>query len=177
MPENGRPREVAAFSEGRRIDFPAPLGSRTAYLFPWPDVAYYPKTLGVKAALGRFALDPAWAGRLARVLVGTRMRGWLGRPGVLQRTHRALERLARLRAGHDRFALVVTAEGGGRVARASLAGRRQADATAAAAAELCRALAAHEIADAGVWLPEQIVPYERFFEALAALGWRAEMAP
>ena len=169
--EDGHPREAAAFSEGRKIEFPAPLGARTAYLFPWSDVAYYPKTLGAKSALGRFALEPVWAGRLISALAGTRMRDWLGRPGVLQKSGRVVERLGRLYAGHDRFALVVTAEGGGRILRASLAGRHQADATAAGAAELCRALAAREIAEAGVWLPEQIVDHERFFGALSSLGY------
>ena len=31
----------------------------------WSDVVYYPETLGARTSLGRFAIEPAWAGRLA----------------------------------------------------------------------------------------------------------------
>ena len=54
----------------------------------------------------------------------------------------------------------------------SLAGRHQADATAAGAAEIARALAAGEVEQAGVWLPEEVIAHERFFDALATLGWK-----
>jgi saccharopine dehydrogenase-like NADP-dependent oxidoreductase len=169
--EDGRWREAAAFSEGRKVEFPSPIGARTAYLFPWSDVAHYPRTLGAKSALGRIALEPVWTGRLISRLVETRMRDWLRRPEFLERGCAAVERLRHLYVGRDRFALVVTAECRGRVLRASLAGRGQADATAAGAAELCRALAAHEIAEAGVWVPEQIVEHQRFFGMLTSLGY------
>lgn len=155
--EDGRTRDAAAFSEGRTIEFPAPLGGRTAYLFPWSDVAYYPKTLGAKTALGRFALNPPWAGWLISSLANTRARNWLKRPGVVSKTGQAVKRLERFYTGRDHFALVVTAETAGRRMRMSLAGRHQADATAAGTAELARALAAGDIGDAGVWLPEQVV--------------------
>jgi hypothetical protein len=62
-------------------------------------------------------------------------------------------------------------EGGGRMMKMTLAGRQQAEATAAGAAELVRALAACEIDRAGVWFPEQVVSHERFFEALSSLGY------
>ena len=169
--EEGRSHEVVPFSRGKCIDFPEPLGSRTAYLFPWSDVVYYPKTLGARTSLGRFALEPGWAGGLAALLVRVGARRWLRRPGFFRGNRRAIGRLERIYAGHDRFALVVTVEGGGRVMKMSLAGRHQADVTAAGAAEIVRALAAGEVEQAGVWLPEQVIPHERFFEALASLGW------
>lgn len=178
--EDGRLREAAAFSEGQRIEFPAPMGPCTAYLFPWSDVAYYPKTLGAKTSLGRFALDPPWTARLISSLVNTRARSWFERPDVISKTRLAVKGLERLYARHDRFALVVTAEAAGRKIRMSLAGRHQADATAAAAAELARALTTGEIGDAGVWLPEQVVSADRFFDALSTLGWTPvleELAP
>ena len=175
--EDGRRREALPFSEGRRIRFPEPHGRRTAYLFPWSDVVYYPKTLGAQTALGRFALDPPWAGRLASLLVRAGARRWLRRPGILQGRRRAIERLKQLHARRDRFALVVTAVGAGRAMSISLSGRHQADATAAGAAELARALAAGEVAEAGVWLPEQVVSHERFFEELGALGWKPTLEP
>jgi saccharopine dehydrogenase-like NADP-dependent oxidoreductase len=169
--EEGRGHEAVPFSRGERIDFPEPLGSRTAYLFPWSDVVYYPKTLGARTSLGRFALEPGWVGGLAALLVRAGARRWLKRPGFFRGNRRAIDRLKRIYAGHDRFALVVTVEGSGRVMKMSLAGRHQADPTAAGAAELARALAAGEVEQAGVWLPEEVISHERFFEALASLGW------
>jgi hypothetical protein len=54
----------------------------------------------------------------------------------------------------------------------TLAGRHQADATAAGAAELARALAAGEVEQAGVWLPEEVICHKGFFDAIAPLGWK-----
>lgn len=171
--ENGSYREAVPFGEGTRFDFPAPLGRRTAYLFPWSDVVYYPKTLGVRTARGRFSLDPPWLGSAASLLVRAGARRWLRRRDLLRGHRGALERLERRYRGRDLFALVVRADRGDRALRMSLSGRHQADATAAGAAEIARMLAASEIAGAGVWLPEQVVSPDRFFDAIGALGWNA----
>jgi saccharopine dehydrogenase-like NADP-dependent oxidoreductase len=56
--------------------------------------------------------------------------------------------------------------------RLGLSGRYQADATAAGAAEFARQLAAGEVRDPGVWLPEEVVSPTRFFERLAKGGLR-----
>jgi saccharopine dehydrogenase (NAD+, L-lysine-forming) len=170
--EDGVRHDAVPFSDGKRVDFPDPLGPRTAYLFPWSDVVYYPKTLGARSSLGRFALEPAWAGRLVALLVRAGARRWLKRPGFYKGNRRAIDRIKRQYAGGDHFALVVTVESGSRVITMSLVGRRQADATAAGAAELARALVAGEVAQSGVWLPEQVISHERFFDALASLGWK-----
>jgi saccharopine dehydrogenase-like NADP-dependent oxidoreductase len=164
--EDGRRREARPFSEGKRVRFPEPLGARVAYLFPWSDVVYYPKTLGAKTAMGRFALDPPWVGRLASLLVRAGVRQWMQRPGFLRGNRRIIERLKGGYSGREQFGLVVTAEGAGRAMTMSVLGRRQADATAAGAAELARMLAAGEVAEAGVRLPEEVVPHERFFEGI-----------
>jgi saccharopine dehydrogenase-like NADP-dependent oxidoreductase len=170
--EDGVRHEAVPFSQGRRTEFPEPLGSRTAYLFPWSDVVYYPKTLGARTALGRFALEPAWATGVAALLVRAGARRWLKRPGFFRGNRRAIDRLKNLYAGHDRFALVVAVEGDGRAMKMSLAGRGQADVTAASAAEFARALAVGEVEHPGVWLPEEAISHERFFETLAPLGWK-----
>lgn len=170
--EDGRPRQALPFSEGESVAFPEPHGARTAYLFPWSDVVSYSKTLGAKTALGRFALDPAWAGLLVSLLVRAGAQRWLDRSGVFRGNRNVMDRLKQLYRRRDRFALVVTAEGGGRMMSMSLAGRHQADVTAAGAAELARALISGEMMEAGVWLPEQVVSHERFFEKLGALGWK-----
>ena len=169
--EAGSSRDAVPFSRGERVDFPAPLGSRTAYLFPWSDVVYYPKTLGARTALGRFALDPGWVGGFAALLVRAGARGWLTRPSFSGGNRGAIDRLKRFYGGHDRFAMVVTVEGGGRVMKMSLSGRHQADVTAAGAAEFARTLAAGEVERPGVWLPEEVIAHERFFAALTTRGW------
>lgn len=169
--EDGDRREAVPFSQGRPVEFPEPLGRRTACLFPWSDVVYYPKTLGARTALGRFALEPGWATGVAALLVRAGARRWLKRPGFSRGNRRAIDWLKKLYAGHDHFGLVVTVEGDGRAMKMSLAGRHQADATGASAAEFARALAAGEVEQPGVWLPEEVIPHERFFEVLAPLGW------
>ncbi|HEY8943587.1 MAG TPA: saccharopine dehydrogenase NADP-binding domain-containing protein [Polyangiaceae bacterium] len=169
---DGREREALPFSEPKLIHFPAPLGDRDAYLFPWSDVVYYPKTLGAKTAVGRFALDPAWAGKLASLIVRFG-RSALRNPRILHSHRRAIELLSSRYARQGAFALVVNAENSGYALRMMLAGQGQADATAAAATEYVRALAAAELTRAGVWLPEQVLSHERFFERLAVRGWSA----
>jgi len=173
--ENGQRRDVVPFSDGRRVDFPEPLGSRTAYLFPWSDGVYYPKTLGARTSLGRFALEPAWAGRLVALLVRAGAQRWIARPGFLRGNRGAIEGVKRRYAGQDRFALVVTVEGRGRKMRMTLSGRHQADVTGDAAAEFARTLAAGEMGEAGVWLPEEVISHEPFFSALASRGWKPTM--
>ncbi|MEO8179763.1 MAG: saccharopine dehydrogenase NADP-binding domain-containing protein [Deltaproteobacteria bacterium] len=168
--EDGRRHEVVPFSDGRRVDFPEPLGSRIAYRFPWSDGVYYPKTLGARTSLGRFALEPAWAGGLVALLVRAGAPRWLARHGFFRGNRSAIERIKRRYTGSDRFALVVTVEGCGRRVKMSLWGRHQADVTADAAAEFARALAAGEMGQAGVWLPEEVICHERFFSSLASLG-------
>jgi saccharopine dehydrogenase (NAD+, L-lysine-forming) len=170
--QDGARRDALPFSDGKRVVFPAPLGARTAYLFPWSDVVYYPKTLGARTSVGRLALEPAWAGRLTAWLVRAGAHRWLGRRGVLQGHRRAIDRLEQLYARRDLFALVVTVQSGERFVRMSLAGRHQANATADGAAEVARALAAREVEQAGVWLPEQVIAHERFFERMASCGWK-----
>jgi saccharopine dehydrogenase (NAD+, L-lysine forming) len=170
--ESGHRRPAAAFSEGRQVDFPPPFRTRTAYLFPWSDVANYPETLGAKTALGRFALEPAWLGQLLASLLRTRARSWLQRPGFVAGNRRATEHLRRLYLNPNGFALVVTAARGERVVKASLVGRKQAEATAIAAAELVHLLATDAIREPGLWFPEQVVSTERFFAALGAQGYQ-----
>ncbi|HEU4407776.1 MAG TPA: hypothetical protein VFS43_21105 [Polyangiaceae bacterium] len=128
------------FSEGAVVEFPEPIGPREAYLFPWSDVVYYPKTLGAQTSLRRFALEPAWAGRLASGLVRAGARRWLARPGVAQGNRSVIDRLKRRYRGRDPFALVVTVEAERRSMKMRLAGRHQADATADGAAAIARAL-------------------------------------
>jgi len=169
--EDGRSTSTLPFSRGVRVVFPEPVGSKTAYRFPWSDVVYYPKTLGVRTAVGRFALEPSWAGRLASVLVRLGATKGLGRPERMKAFLHLIERIKGRSSRGDAFALAVTVQGAGRTMRIGLSGRHQADATAAGAAELARQLAAGEVSSAGVWLPEEIVSPVRFFAMLAEHGF------
>src|SRR5205823_5972343 len=96
----------------------------------------------------------------------------LARPDRMKVFLGLIERLKGRGSGGDAFALTVSVEGGGRTMRMGLVGRHQADATAAGAAELARQLAAGEVSNAGVWLPEEVVSPARFFEKLANRGFR-----
>lgn len=171
--EDGRHRSAMPFSEGKRTGFAEPLGRRMAYLFPWSDVVNYPRTLGAKTSIGRFALHPPWVGRLAGLLVRLGGRRGLDRSPLLGKNGGVIEQLKRIYAGHDHFAMVVTVEGGGRTQHMSIAGRHQAEITAAAAAQFAGELATGAVTQAGVWLPEEIMSHERFFKALASVGWNA----
>jgi saccharopine dehydrogenase (NAD+, L-lysine-forming) len=173
--ENGRPRQASAFSEGKRVDFGPGFGVQTAYLFPWSDVVSYPETLRVRSSMGRFALHPTWAAAAC---------GWLVKSGALPqlnaRLHRrpheplpGLDWLKRVYAKDDRFSLVVSVTAEGRELRTQLTGRKQAEVTAAAAAEFVRLLASREVDAPGVWLPEEAMMAEPFLRKLAALGYRS----
>lgn len=169
---DGRAERAIPFSASVPVAFPEPAGVRPAYLFPWSDVVYYPKTLGAHSSEGRFALDPSWAGTVAAGLVRAGARRWLKRPGLAGGHRRAIDWLKRRLVGRDLFALAVTVTSEQRTARMTLAGRHQAKATADSAAAFVRTLAAGEIDGAGVWLPEQVVSHDLFFERLASYGWK-----
>lgn len=173
---NGRSREALPFSEGERVAFPAPVGVRVAYLFPWSDVVSYPQTLGAQTSIGRFALEPPWLGRLAGLLARAGAVGWLKRLAVAEREGGAIERLKRRYAGHDAFALVVRVVGPRGARRMSLVGNRQADVSAAGAAAIVQALATQTVSEVGVLLPESAIAPEPFFEQIASWGYRPEYA-
>jgi len=168
----GRYESAMPLGEGERIAFPG-LGPRMAYVFPWSDVVYYPKTLGARTAIGRLALEPPWVNKLLRRLARIGAPRWLEEHGMFGGQRRAIDRLKRAYAGIDAFALRVTVTNGGKTLSMTMGGHKQSDVTAAGAAELGRVLAAREMLTPGVWLPEQVVSVEPFFAALERLGWRA----
>lgn len=175
--EDGHSRHAQPFGEPLRVTFPAPVGTRVTYTFPWSDVVYYPKTLGARSAVGRFALDPAWLGSAA---------GLLARAGLLPRVaaaalggddSKALRWLKQHYAQRDDFALVVEVEAGRRTRSMSLAGKKQARVTATAAAEMLRMLASREITAKGLSFAEQVIDPNAFFASLARAGYRIHVSP
>jgi saccharopine dehydrogenase-like NADP-dependent oxidoreductase len=167
----GREMPTRPFGGYARVDFPPPLGRRTAYLFPFSDQVFFPETLGARTVLSRLALEPAWLGALLAVLA------WLGVTAMLGRRKGSEERVQRLNTwlrrrydGRDFYAVAVEVEGARGRVRGSLVGRGQATATAIGAAAVVRALAEGEVKQAGIWLAEEVVAPESFFGHLAARG-------
>jgi saccharopine dehydrogenase-like NADP-dependent oxidoreductase len=92
------------------------------------------------------------------------------REGAQERVQHLGAWLRRRYEGRDWYGIVVEVKGvRGRV-RASLVGHGQATGTAIGAAAVVRALAEGEVRQAGIWLAEEVVPPEPFFERLAARG-------
>ena len=168
---DGRTRRAYPFGERLRVTFPAPVGPRTTYMFPWSDVVNYPATLGARSAVGRFALDPAWLGSTAGLLAQGRLLPRVARAALAHEASAAVRWLKQRYAQRADFALVVEVEAAGRRCSMSLVGSKQAYVTAAAAAEMLRMLAAREISAPGLWFAEQVIDPERFFGALGRAGW------
>jgi saccharopine dehydrogenase (NAD+, L-lysine-forming) len=170
---DGADRAAHAFSDPRMVEFPAPVGPRRAYVLPFSDQVLYPRTLRARTARSRLALDPAW---LARVLAGV-VRAGVARIVAQERVRRAVARARRDRASRQDapFALRVDVRCGARSSQATLVGRVQADATAAGAAGLVRALVDEEVAEPGAWMPEQVIDPPRFFAYLAQQGFSVRL--
>lgn len=173
--DQGRKRQLCAFAEAHRVDFPPPIGRRMAYSFPWSDVVYYPQTLGARTAIGTLALEPRWLGTAAMSLARMRLLASVARLAQSAESSQVVGGLRRRYVGKDDFALVVQARSADRQRSMSLVGQKQAHVTAAAAAEMLRMLAAREIERAGVWFAEQVVDPTRFFAALTRVGWHVVM--
>jgi short subunit dehydrogenase-like uncharacterized protein len=176
--DGGDDRVVRPWSEPAAIRFPPPVGRRLAFLFPFSDVAAYPETLGVRTALGRIALEPAWLG--AAIATAGHVSGGWGAGDSLRR-RRVVERLQRARRGQDVYALSVRARGARGAGTMTLLGRRQAEAAAIAVTPIVRALYEGSDVPPGVWMPEQVLHAHPFFDELRRNGlqvryrtsWRA----
>ena len=159
------------FAASARVNFPPPLGGRRSYLFPFSDQVFFPETLGARTALSRLALEPPWLGALLSVLLRLRVMAILGRrAGAQERVQHLNAWLRRRYEGRDRYGIVVEVEGARGRVRASLVGRGQATGTAIGAVAVVRALAEGEVNRPGIWLAEEVVPPEPFFEYLAGRG-------
>src|SRR5215217_9740736 len=159
------------FAASARVNFPPPLGEQKSYLFPFSDQVFFPETLGARTAISRLALEPPWLGTLLSALVRLRVTAGPRQRGRSQeRVQRLIARLQRRYKGRDWYGVVVDVRGARGWVRASLVGRGQASGTAISAAAVVRALAEGEVDQPGIWLAEQVVPPEPFFERLAAQG-------
>ena len=164
----GRDRATPAFSQPQVVDFPPPVGTKRGYLFPFSDQVLYPRTLGVRTAITRLAIEPGWVATLLAWLVRTGVSPLLANKAVRRAV--AWQRRNRLSNADARFALCVEVECGDRSKRATLLGRGQANATAIGAAGIARLLIESDSAGPGAWMPEQIVEPRAFFSLLAGRG-------
>jgi saccharopine dehydrogenase-like NADP-dependent oxidoreductase len=171
---NGADRPAYAFSDQRLVEFPPPIGRRPAYLFPFSDQVLYPRTMGARTALTRLAIEPTWLAKLLAVVVRTGAARLISREAVryaiAQRRRKGVPREDTL------FALRVDVIHHGQSSHATLLGHAQADAAAAGAAGLLRALLDGEVAKPGAWMPEQVIDPGPFFARLAARGLRVKLA-
>ena len=168
---NGRELPARPFVGAARVQFPAPLGSRTAYLFPFSDQVFFPETLGASSVATRLSLNPAWLGTvlsaLARLNVPTLARH---RSAAHERFSRLFIRLQRRYVGLDWYGLVMEVRGARGYVRASLVGHAQAAGAAIGAAAIVRALVEEEVERSGICLPEQVIPPGAFFDRLVKRG-------
>jgi len=169
---DGEDRRVRAFSLPRLVEYPAPVGAQLAYLFPFSDQVLYPRTMGVNTAVTRLAIEPAW---LAKAL-------WMAAQSgashllAIEAIRHAIARRRHDRASDDgvRFALRVDVRRGQQSRHATLLGQTQADAAAAGAAGVARALIEGRPSEAGAWMPEQVIEPGPFLSRLAARGLNVE---
>ncbi|WP_458186622.1 saccharopine dehydrogenase family protein [Haladaptatus sp. NG-WS-4] len=166
---DGRQKQVSPFDCESAVRFPEPIGERRTYLFPFSDQFYYARTLGAETVTVRFALDPPWLGRLLATIAnvgGTSM--LTERPLSRRILTEAIGGIHQLYDGQDWFAITVTVGGDNRSVEYTLVDRHQARATGISAATIGRALYEDRVDTPGVWLSEEIIDPEWFFDRLAA---------
>ncbi|NQX49213.1 saccharopine dehydrogenase NADP-binding domain-containing protein [Paenibacillus tritici] len=167
--EQGKPRRVSSFTDGKVADFGFDLWTHTAYRFPFPDQMTLPLTLGVPSVSTRLCFDSrsitTAAALLRRSGLSTLLRN---------RTLRSLavRAFGRFRFGSDRFAVKVdvhgTKDGKPAAIEYGITGVHEAAITAATAAGVVLRL--YEAApEPGVYHIEQLFTLHTGGEALSLL--------
>jgi hypothetical protein len=169
---DGEDRPVRAFSAPRLVGYPPPVGAQLSYLFPFSDQVLYPRTMGVRTAVTRLAIEPAWLAR-ALSMVAQSGASHLLAIGAIRHTI-ARRRQERPSNKGARFALRVDVRRGQNSRTATLVGQTQADAAAAGAAGVARALIEGDVREPGAWMPEQVIEPGPFFSRLATGGLKVE---
>ena len=169
---DGEDRQVRAFSRPRLVEYPAPVGAQLSYLFPFSDQVLYPRTMGVNTAITRLAIEPAWLARALSAAVHTGASHLLAIEAI--RHTIARRRHDRASDAGARFALRVDVRRGQESRHATLLGQTQADAAAAGAAGVARALIEGRLSEPGAWMPEQVIDPGPFLSRLAARGLNVE---
>ena len=171
---NGADHPAYAFGDRQPVEFPPPIGMRPAYLFPFSDQVLYPRTMGARTVRTRLAIEPTWLAKLLAMVVRTGAARLISRGAV--RRAIAKGRGKDVPREDALFALRVDVTHQGQSSHATLLGRTQADAAAAGAAGVLRALLDGEVAKPGAWMPEQVIDPGPFFARLAARGLSVRLA-
>ena len=168
---NDRPR--ALFSEPQLINFRT-RSDALHICFHFPTKYSIPAPWASELLFTELAIEPKWLAKALAVMVRTGVSRLLAFEGI---------RHAIARRHHDRpssigarFALRVDVSRSGCIRRATLLGRGQAGAAAVGAAGVARLLIEGDVAEAGAWMPEQIVDPSLFLSRLAAQGLRVEFS-
>ena len=169
---DGKDRNVRAFSAPRLVEYPPPAGAQHSYLFPFSDQVLYPRTMDVRTAVTRLAIEPGWLSKALSVVARTGISRLLA-IGSIRHAIARRRKAARSDKG-ARFALRVDVRRGQNSRHATLFGQTQADAAAAGAAGVARALIEGEISEPGAWMPEQVIDPGPFLSRLAAHGLKVE---
>jgi hypothetical protein len=141
-------------------------------LFPFSDQVLYPRTMGARTVLTRLAIEPAWLAHLLAILSRTGAQHLLAIDSIRRRIARS--RRDRPSSDGARFALRVDLTRNGSSGYAILQGRTQADAAAAGAAGVARALIEKMVREPGAWMPEQVIDPGPFLNRLVEKGLRVE---
>jgi saccharopine dehydrogenase (NAD+, L-lysine-forming) len=169
---NGEDRPARAFTDPQLVQFPQPIGTQNAYLFPFSDQVLYPRTMSVRTAVTRLAIEPAWLAVALSIMTRTGASRLVAIDGLRHAIARSRDRPFSQGA---RFALRVEVRRGSRSALGTLVGRTQADAAAAGAVGVARLLLEDRIAESGAWMPEQVVEPAPFLSRLAAGGFNVQL--
>jgi saccharopine dehydrogenase (NAD+, L-lysine forming) len=171
---DGQDIEATPFSGALPVDFPAPVGRKIAYLFPFSDQVLYPLTMGARTVLTRLAIEPTWLARSLAVLVRTGAQ----RLFTVEKFRSLITKSRRNRRSSEgaRFALRVDVKRAGIARHATLLGRTQAEAAAAGASGVARSLIEGLVPEPGAWMPEQVIEPAPFLARLAARGLDVQFA-
>ncbi len=166
-------RATTNYAESRAIDFPAPLGRRTAYRFAFPDQFFYRDTLDVANCASWLSLESKGLGALLHGLAKPRIGRLMGN----RRFNALAGRLAGplIKGAHEGsgWMLMVKAAGKHVTRRVAAAGRHGVAETAARfVIELVRWLDTGAEIEPGVWLPEEILALDDFIDPMTADGCR-----
>src|SRR4029078_8006569 len=135
---DGKDHTVRAFSAPRLVEYPSPAGARLSYLFPFSDQVLYPRTMGVKTVTTRLAIEPGWLSKALSAIARTGISRLLAIGAIRHAIARQHKATPSDKGG--RFALRVVCGRGRNSRHATLFGHTQADAAAAGAAGVARAL-------------------------------------
>jgi saccharopine dehydrogenase-like NADP-dependent oxidoreductase len=169
---DGKDRNVRAFSAPRLVEYPPPAGAQLSYLFPFSDQVLYPRTMDVRTAVTRLAIEPGWLSKALSVVARTGISRLLAIGSIRHAIARQRETAPSDKGA--RFALRVDVRRGQNSRHATLFGQTQADAAAAGAAGVARALIEGEIKEPGAWMPEQVINPGPFLSRLAAHGLKVD---